>query len=595
MATADDEPRRTDREESADDATNSSDSDGESEPAEKREWLATTRAKRATAGNRMKAMLANEEPAADDDDLQLLFAEQGDDEGFTDEDKDDASDVQMDSSSDEEDADEGKDDDLEGEKALEQQAREKKAAQRKRKADEAIPMKFRKKVRISQPAADAASAGGAPTEDPKPRPKKKSERQSWLPSAAEAPTRASERATTRSSKEQLHQQMIERERRRKKQMEITEKKAKKAAALKKPPMTQAQRLAEAAVVEKRNAKSLNRWEEAEKQREEERQAKLAAMYNRTLEGPVVTFWSGIVELGESQLKNLGKMVTMEEKAPRKKRQSAAALLAAQQEAERAKESPNEGPSTDSPPTAQSPTTDPKTAESANQPPTETPPQAASAVSGEAMPDLAATPGLHTTNAVFMPIDEPLEPSAPASVATPEAVTPEATPPLAGVLAPPASMMAPLPSSPSPSPTQLVSPTTSIPKLHLIAPPHAPHRPSPLSLPPQTPSDPIPPAAILAPPTATPIATPQAETAQQPPSPVPTPTPSDQPKQANTPTEAASSLDGRITRSCIILQNFDNNAIKDKHVQTQILFGRKMNRIGSTSSAHLRPLRVRSDC
>jgi vacuolar protein sorting-associated protein 72 len=35
----------------------------------------------------------------------------------------------------------------------------------------------------------------------------------------------------------------------------------------------------------------------------------------------------------------------------------------------------------------------------------------------------------------------------------------------------------------------------------------------------------------------------------------------------------------VTRSCIILQNFDNGAIKDKQVQTQILFGRKMNKLG----------------
>ncbi len=40
-------------------------------------------------------------------------------------------------------------------------------------------------------------------------------------------------------------------------------------------------------------------------------------------------------------------------------------------------------------------------------------------------------------------------------------------------------------------------------------------------------------------------------------------------------------EGKVTRSCIILQNFDENAIKDKQVQTQILFGRKMNRLAST--------------
>src|SRR4051794_13250039 len=99
------------------DSTTSSDEDGDSdsgEPAQV-EWLATTRAKRSTAGNRMKSMLANEEPAAEDSDLELLFAEDEDDAGFSDDAKEDASDVRMDSSSDDEDQDDNNDD-LEGEK-----------------------------------------------------------------------------------------------------------------------------------------------------------------------------------------------------------------------------------------------------------------------------------------------------------------------------------------------------------------------------------------------------------------------------------------------------------------------------------------------
>jgi vacuolar protein sorting-associated protein 72 len=34
----------------------------------------------------------------------------------------------------------------------------------------------------------------------------------------------------------------------------------------------------------------------------------------------------------------------------------------------------------------------------------------------------------------------------------------------------------------------------------------------------------------------------------------------------------------VTKSCIILSNFDETAIKDRQVQTQILFGRKMNKL-----------------
>ncbi|KXJ97546.1 YL1 nuclear protein-domain-containing protein [Microdochium bolleyi] len=285
------------------------------------EWLATGREKRSTAGNRLKHMLAAQEP---DDELELLFAEDGEDAAFSEADED-GSDLHMDSSSDDEDnnAQGNEGDDLEGEKELERKARENRQAARKRKAQEAIPLKFRKKkVKIvtgesSDPSVISRSSANRPA--PAPRPKKKSERASWLPTAAELPTRASRRETTMLSKEQLHQQMIEREVKRIKQVEAMERKAKKMEALRKPPKTQAERLAEAAGIEKRNAKSLNRWEEAEKQREEERRAKLAALNNRTLDGPVVTFWSGVGEWVDGKLKHVGKIVTIEEKPVKKKK------------------------------------------------------------------------------------------------------------------------------------------------------------------------------------------------------------------------------------------------------------------------------------
>jgi vacuolar protein sorting-associated protein 72 len=40
------------------------------------------------------------------------------------------------------------------------------------------------------------------------------------------------------------------------------------------------------------------------------------------------------------------------------------------------------------------------------------------------------------------------------------------------------------------------------------------------------------------------------------------------------------MEGKVTRSCIILQDFDEDAIKKPEVQTQILFGRKMTKLGS---------------
>uniref|UniRef100_A0A0B7JQM7 Vps72/YL1 C-terminal domain-containing protein n=1 Tax=Bionectria ochroleuca TaxID=29856 RepID=A0A0B7JQM7_BIOOC len=302
-------PEHVDPPSSSDSDSDSSDH-GEGPIRQSIEWLATAREKRSTAGNRMKAMLANEEP---DSDLELLFAEDDDDQGFTDV-VDDASDVHMDSSSDDEDEN-AAEDDMEGEKELERQAREKRNAQRKRKAQEAIPAKFRKKVRIdttTTPSPAPSSASG-----PGPRPKKKSERSSWLPSAADMPTRASSRQTTRLSKEQLHAQMEEREARRLKQLAQMQKKAARMEALKKPPMTQEERLREAEIVEKRNSKSLNRWEIAEKQREEERRAKLAALNERTLKGPVITFWSGTREWQDG---GAARYVVMEEKPKKKPRE-----------------------------------------------------------------------------------------------------------------------------------------------------------------------------------------------------------------------------------------------------------------------------------
>ncbi|GAB0137700.1 hypothetical protein EsDP_00005956 [Epichloe bromicola] len=288
-----------------------SDSDS---PVQQTEWLATTRKRRATAGNRMKSILTNEEP---DSDLELLFAEDENDQGFSDV-GEDGSDVQMDSSSDDEDDENANAEDLEGEKELERQAKAKRAAQRKRKAQEAIPAKFRKKVRIDP----ATTTSPAPAPAPPPPPKKKSERMSWLPSTADLPTRASSRKTTRISKEQLHLQMAEREARRLKQVAQMEKKAARLEAMKKPPMTQEERLAEASNVEKRNSKSLNRWEEAERQREEERKAKLAALNQRTLKGPVITFWSGKGQWDDLELRSLRPYVTEVEEKPKKKKEKA---------------------------------------------------------------------------------------------------------------------------------------------------------------------------------------------------------------------------------------------------------------------------------
>lgn len=275
------------------------------------EWLATGRAKRSTAGNRLAALLQQEDPANEEDEIAVqmeeIFAEDENDEGFEGSDVD-QSDVQMDSSSDEDDqGPEAGADDMEGENELQRAARAERL--KKRKADNIIPKSLRHKVKVDPTAPRA----------PPPRPKKKSERASWIPTPEDAPTRASARSTTQQSKEQLHQQMIEREEKRLKQLKTMEAAAKRKEAAKPKALTQADRLAEAARVEKKNAKSLNRWEESEKAREEEQRAKLAALHNRTLDGPVITWWSGMGEWVDGQLKRVGKADVEKIEKPTKKR------------------------------------------------------------------------------------------------------------------------------------------------------------------------------------------------------------------------------------------------------------------------------------
>lgn len=686
MATDGDEPQEASEAVSnADSIASSSDSDSDSGDVSETpvEWLATGRSKRSTAGNRMKSMLATETPADEDSDLELLFQEDADDVGFTDKEDDDGSDAAMESS-DDEDENEAQDDDA-GEKELERQAREKKAAARKRKAQEAIPAKFRKKVRINHPPETSTAAAAAAA--PPPRPKKKSERASWLPTEAEMPTRASGRKTTQLSKEQLHQQMIEREARRLKQVEAMERKAKKKEAMKKPPMTQAERLKEATIIEKRNAKSLNRWEEAEKQREEERRAKLAALNNRRLEGPVVTFWTGIIDLSEVQLKHVGKMVSMEEKPKRKRPSTIAgkvvAPVASLKTESGASETAQTTPTTQDAPglparpdtprdleapkvdIAPAPVTIKDTAsttplssmpassvptssadaplipvtEASTQPPLPsqpTPPPTSLTVSPAAMAGqntstLPTAPAHLTTTAAssdatplpvappstvkiesqsskpiplalrpdigprFMPPPNPhfAQPAQISPLAAPVGI-PNAPngqmPALGGYAATPvpraSSLSAPVAASPRPfsplNPSSLQTPSMSPPPLNsnpLAAFPNSHHllakqsSPSPVHT-----TASFEPIAATAPPSkatkkqqADPAATKKsaskAPAARKPPPPPEPPAPEPP-------------MEGKVTRACIILQDFDEDAIKKPDVQTQILFGWKMNKLAS---------------
>ncbi|KAJ3463934.1 hypothetical protein MRS44_008720 [Fusarium solani] len=631
----------------------SNDSDSQINNEDKIEWLATTRKRRSTAGNRMKSMLANEEP---DSDLELLFAEDENDQGFSDADEN-ASDVHMDSSSDDEDND-NNDDDLEGEKELERQAKERRAAQRKRKAQEAIPAKFRKKVRIDPTTKTPA----APTRPP-PRPKKKSERTSWLPSPADLPTRASSRQTTRLSKEQLHQQMVEREARRLKQVAQMQKKAARLEAMKKPPMTQEERLREAAIVEKRNSKSLNRWEVAEKQREEERRAKLAALHQRTLKGPVITFWSGIGEW-------MGRHMVIEEPAKEKRKRGEKAKgkdkdKSKGQDKTPAGEEKKDGNQDRTPaandasskakdeelqPAQQQPSTtpsEPAAASGAKEAEPNATPKVGDAVTKPADPPSTApkttSPTLKTEEPVRSMAMPPPPPPSGLAILAPQPPSSTPTPPPPSPLAPPTSGLAapsPLPATAPPDTTQqsimtppsglarppepkpsgvlaapILAPPLGIsvngavppmmgfgnPKSNVLAPPNTSQGVVPPTL-----SAVAPPHPSISPPvTASPAPKPPPAPATsssttdaapkdilpQPaskPSDLPAKTPNTDPSAAPNPPEAEPQPPQPSTgaRNAMVFQNFDNNALKDRTIQTQIIFGRKMNKLPKPSPAPL---------
>ncbi|KMP00658.1 hypothetical protein CIRG_00800 [Coccidioides immitis RMSCC 2394] len=281
--------------------------DATSSDGEPIEYLATARARRSTAGQHMSSLL----DAEADDDLALLFAEDEEDEEFTfgeheEEGEDDgvvadyAEDMDLDSSSDEEDqGPDAKEDELEGERELEKQAKAERLA-KKRKAQESLRLTaLRKKVKID-PNLPSRSLT-----TPAPRQRKKSERISWLPTPEDGPTRSSSRMQTVRNKELTHARLKDSEQRRIRLIATMEEAARRKESKKAKQMTQEERLAEAEKTERINSKSLNRWEEMEKKRSEEQRARLEALQNRRLEGPVVTWWSGIAKWIDDKLAQVG--------------------------------------------------------------------------------------------------------------------------------------------------------------------------------------------------------------------------------------------------------------------------------------------------
>ena len=276
-------------------------SDGDSEPSV--DLLVTSRTKRAGAGNRIQKLIEQEE----DNELADYFTKNAEnidseeDVDFEGDESEALSDAQLDSSSDEDDQGPAKvDDDLEGEKQLQKQERAEKQKKRKAEAGFKTGGTLRKKKKL-----DPSLIGATQPITPAPKPKKKSERLSWIPTPDDGPVRASSRKQTIQNKEVIHLRMVEKEKQRVKQMKHMEEAEKKRQAAKAPPMTQAERIAEAARTERMNAKSLNGWEESERKRAEAQKAKLEALHTRQLQGPVITWWSGLTRWVDGKLSEVG--------------------------------------------------------------------------------------------------------------------------------------------------------------------------------------------------------------------------------------------------------------------------------------------------
>ena len=258
------------------------------------ELLVTGRTKRATAGNRLSSLVTKEQ----DDEIGLLFAEnEQEEDGSFDEEEEDASDVNLEGSSEEDEADVAKEGDFAGEKDLQRQSREE-TKKRKKMERARLPGVARKRVKIDPTALKGPS-------QPQPRPKKKSERISWVATAADAPTRVSSRKQTVKNREIVHQKLVDSQKQRVKLMRQMAEAQKRKEASKPQALTQAQRMEEAAKIEKKNAKSLTRWEESEKQRITEQKAKLEALHQRQLSGPVITWWSGLARWANNKIAQLG--------------------------------------------------------------------------------------------------------------------------------------------------------------------------------------------------------------------------------------------------------------------------------------------------
>ena len=273
--------------------------DGSSDDGEN--YLAVTRERRSNAGNRMSKLLELAE--AEDEAYAEIFQEPANDEEF--EAADDEADFSL-SSSDEDEAG-GDQDEEQGEKELKKQEQD---GRRKRKRETLIQQMMKKKAtRVAMPPPPAPSSPSTP--DAPPRPKKKSERVSWA-ADADGAVRSSSRKLAVQSKEATHKRLKEMAKHRERTVAVMRAAERRKEANKPTAMTQADRLAEAARIERKNSKTVHRWEEAEKNRAEEQRERLAALKNQRLQGPVIGFYSGPALWVNDKLRRVGKEALVED-------------------------------------------------------------------------------------------------------------------------------------------------------------------------------------------------------------------------------------------------------------------------------------------
>lgn len=252
-------------------SSNASDSSDSS--VELPEALAFGREKRATAGNKLRALLDAEFQEEE------IFKEDEDDEEFERQKSDEGEDYISDSS---ESGDEDQQDEEEGERELmaEQKSEAKRSRERKRKATEAFvkpvpkrrPPPTTKKdvvpVRIAKPASTTSSMSNR--------------RISFDPSLLAA--RRSSRALTVQTTNETQERIISAAARRATLPVIPRREQT-------PPLTQEERLAQAKITEEENKMSLKRIVEAEEERARKRREKLEALRRRRFDEPIIRFIS----------------------------------------------------------------------------------------------------------------------------------------------------------------------------------------------------------------------------------------------------------------------------------------------------------------